>query len=299
MIRLVVLLGYATAALTGLAFGPYQGKDTGEPSLFRPLLADLVPGDIVVADRYSCTYWLVALALARGVDVTFRLHHGRKYDFRRGRRLGPDDHVVSWRRPARPDWMDAATYATMPAAVTVRELRVRVTTSGFRPEELILATTLTEAAAYAYEDIADLYHQRWLAELDIRAIKSSLRMEHLRCRTPAMMEKELWVHFLAYNLVRKVSAQAALTQGIRPREVSFTGTRDAVAAFWSQLTVAGTAAERLRHGRAVLQTLGTEKVGQRPDRYEPRLVKRRAKPYKLLQKPRAEARADLLRQPHR
>jgi DDE family transposase len=295
IIRLVVLLSLATAALLGMAAAPYQGKETGETALARQLLADVAAGTILLADRYYCTYWLVALALARGVDVVFRMHHRRDYDFRRGRRLGSKDHVVVWHRPARPDWMDEATYATMPETLTVRELHVAIATPGCRTRSLVVVTTLTEVAAYSKEDIADLYHQRWHAELDIRAIKQSLKMDHLRCRTPFMVEKEIWAHFLGYNLVRKVSAQAALTQGLAPRAVSFTATKQAVAAWWSQATLAPTAAERVRQGNLVLHTLGTKPVGDRPDRYEPRAVKRRPKEYDRLMKPRAEARAALLR----
>jgi len=295
IIRLVVLLALATAALMGMALAPYQGKETGETALARQLLDELHAAELLLADRYYCTYWLVALALARGADVVFRMHHRRDYDFRRGQRLGRADHVVVWRKPQRPDWMDEATYATYPATLTVRELRVAVATPGCRTEELVIVTTLTDAARYAKEEIADLYHERWHAELDIRAIKQSLHMDHLRCLTPAMLEKEIWAHFLGYNLVRKVSAQVAQTQGIHPREVSFTATKQAVSAAWSQLTLAPTAGERVRQGRILLQTLGTKKVGDRPDRYEPRAVKRRPKEYDRLMQPRAQARAALLR----
>lgn len=294
IVRLVVLLSLATAALRGMALAPYQGKETGETALLRQLLTELDPGDVLLADRFYCTYWLVALAQARGVDVVFRMHHRRNDDFRRGARLGAEDHVVVWPRPACPEWMDAETYATIPATLTVRELRVRIATPGCRTRALVVVTTLTDAVAYPKEEIADLYHKRWHAELDIRAIKQSLTMEHLRCRTPFMVEKEIWMHFLAYNLVRKVSAQAALTQGRHPRDVSFTATKQAVAAFWSQATLTAAAAERLRQGQALLQTLGTKPVGNRPDRCEPRAVKRRPKEYDRLTKPRAQARAELL-----
>jgi len=294
IVRLVVLLSLATAALRGMALGPYQGKETGETALLRQLLSEVASGAVLLADRYYCSYWLVAQAQARGVDVVFRMHHRRDYDFRRGQHLGAGDHVVVWHRPARPDWMDEQTYATIPETLTVRELQVRIATPGCRTRALVVVTTLTDATAYPKEDIADLYHQRWHVELDIRAIKQSLKMDHLRCRTPFMVEKEIWAHFLGYNLVRKVSAQAALTQGIHPRQVSFTATKQAVAAVWSQATLAPTAAERVRQGQQLLQTLGIKKVGERPDRYEPRAVKRRPKKYARLMKPRAQARAELL-----
>jgi putative transposase len=294
IIRMVVSLSLATAALQGMAFGPYHGKETGETALLRQLLVGVPAGDVLVADRYYCSYWLVALALAGGIDVVFRLHHLRDYDFRRGQRLGRDDHVVRWYKPQRPEWMDQASYAALPECLTVREIRFQVTTPGFRVREVVIATTLTDAALYTQEDLADLYHQRWHVELDIRAIKISLKIDHLRCQTPFMVAKEIWAHFLGYNLVRKVSAQTALARGIHPRSVSFTGTKDAVAAAWGQLTVAETAAERQRQGHALLQVLGSKQVGNRPDRCEPRQVKRRPKQYKHLRRPRAEAQAKLL-----
>jgi hypothetical protein len=294
IIRMVVLLSLATAALQDMAFGPYQGKETGETALLRSLLADVPAGAVLLADRYYCSYWMVALALAGRIDVVFRLHQLRDYDFRRGQRLGRHDHVVTWHKPQRPEWMDQASYAALPDTLTVREIRVQVTTPGFRVDELVIATTLTDAELYAQEELADLYHERWHVELDIRAIKISLKMDHLRCKTPFMVEKELWAHFLGYNLVRKVSAQTALLRGLHPRSVSFTGTVDAVAAAWSQLTLASTAAERQRQGQALLQILGSKPVGNRPDRCEPRQVKRRPKQYKHLRRPRAEARAKLL-----
>jgi putative transposase len=182
----------------------------------------------------------------------------------------------------------------LPECLTVREVRFQVTTPGYRVKELVLATTLTDAAVYPAEDLADLYHERWHVELDIRALKISLQMDHLRCQTPFMVAKEIWAHFLGYNLVRKVSAQAALARGLHPREVSFKGTMDAVAAAWHPLTVAPTAAERQRQGQALLAILGSKPVGNRPDRCEPRQVKRRPKQYKHLRRPRAEARAKLL-----
>jgi hypothetical protein len=294
MIRLVVLLSLATAALGGLAFGPYEGKETGEPALFRDLLDGLRPGSVVLADRYYCSYFLVALLAERRVDVVTRLHQRRGVDFRRGRRLGPDDHVVVWRRPQRPAWMDRETYEGMPQTLTVREVRVRVETPGSRVRELVVVTTLLEAAAYSREEIADLYHERWHVELDIRALKVTLQMEALRCRTPFMVEKEIWATFLGYNLVRKVSCQAALAAGKHPRQISFTATLQAVRGGWESLTHSRGCGRRAL-GQALLGALGKEVVGDRPDRCEPRAVKRRPKSQALLTKPRAEARTELLR----
>jgi len=246
-----------------------------------------------LADRYYCSYWLVALAKARGVDVVFRMHQLRDYDFSRGQQLGTDDHVVLWQRPTRPEWMDEATYATIPATLTVRELRVEITTPGCRTEEMVVVTTLTEATTYAKEEVADLYHQRWHVEPDIRAIKQSLKMDHLRCKTPFMVEKEIWVHFLGYNLIRNASCQAALLQQVHPRAVSFTATKQTLNAARSQLTQASLR-EQVRQSELLLREVGKERVGNRPDRCEPRLVKKRPKQYKHLREPRAQVRARLL-----
>jgi putative transposase len=293
ILRMVVLLSLATASLLGMALAPYEGKETGETALLRTLFDQLKHGDVLVADRYYCSYWLVAMAQAKGVDVVFRMHHLRDYDFRRGQRLGEDDHVVSWQRPRRPDWMDQETYESMPATVTVRELGINITTPGCRTPKVAVATTLLDGVIYPKHEIGDLYHDRWHAELDLRAIKQSLHMEHLRCCSPFMVAKEIWVHFLGYNLVRKVSCQAALQEELHPREVSFTATKQMLNAARGQLTQASAPA-RVQQGQELLKALGNERVGNRPDRYEPRCVKRRPKQYKHLRKPRAEARAELL-----
>jgi hypothetical protein len=290
-VRLVVLLGLATGAALGAAAGPYQGKESGETALLRTLFDQLRPGDVLVADRYYCSYWLVAQARALGVDVVFRLHHLRHYDFRRGQRLGPSDHVVTWIRPQRPAWLDAASYAALPKQLTVRELRVTIATRGCRVKELVVATTLLDPVAYAKKEIADLYHKRWHAELDLRSIKSFLGMEMLRCKTPAMARKELAMHLLAYNLVRKVQAQAAVQHGLSPRSLSFAGTLQTLHAFrWVLLLVEE---NRLLLVGCLLEAVAQHRVGERPGRWEPRKMKRRWKTYGLLKKPRTEERAVL------
>jgi hypothetical protein len=293
MIRLVVLLSLTTALVGGLALGPYEGKETGETALLRTLLERLRPGHVVLADRYFCSYFMVALLLARGVDLVFRMHQSREVDFRRGRRLGRDDHIVVWQRPQRPEWMDEETYASIPKTLTVREVRTQVGRPGFRVEELVAVTTLLDAEQYSREDITDLYHERWHVELDIRSIKTMLQMETLRCLTPFMLEKEIWTTMLGYNLVRKVSCQAALLVGKHPRQISFTATLQAVRAGWKEATYAVGSLRRAL-GAALLAALGKEAVGDRPDRCEPRAVKRRPKPQALLMIPRAQARAALL-----
>jgi hypothetical protein len=290
IIRFVLLLTFATAGVVGAAFGPYAGKETGETALFRELLEQLHAGDIVVADRYYCSYFMIALLQPFGVDAAFRLHHRRHYDFRRGRRLGRDDHIVIWERPQCPDWMNQETYQRMPETLTVREVRFSVEAPGCRSRSVIVATTLLNQQDYCSADIADLYHQRWHVELDIRAIKQTLGMEMIHCKTPAMVRKSLWAHLLGYNLVRKVAAQAAWENGLKPRQISFAGAMQALEAFrWLLITIADD--ERPGACHVLFLAVATHTVGDRPNRIEPRRLKRRYDRYRLLRMPRAQARA--------
>jgi hypothetical protein len=189
--------------------------------------------------------------------------------------------------------MTVEEYQTIPATLTVREVRVRVAEPGFRVETLVVVTTLTDADDYDKEEISDLYRERWQVELDIRSLKVSLQMEYLRCRTPFMIDKELWANVLGYNLVRKVAVQTARLHNQRPRAISFMATKQAVEAAWSALSTA-TAGQQLALGQHLLKEVSKQRVGNRPNRCEPRAVKRRPKAQALLTKPRAEAKAELL-----
>ena len=293
LIRMVVLLSLATAMVHGMAMGPGQGKATGETALFRQLLDRLKSGDVVVGDRYFCSYFMIALLRSRGVDCVTRLHQRRTADFRRGRRLGQGDHVVTWPRPQHPEWMDEATYASMPESLEVRELHVEVNQPGFRVQSLIVVTTLTDADEYTHDDIASLYHRRWHAELDLRSLKIALRMDVLRCKTPAMVEKEIWVCLLANNLIRQSMLQAANLAEVSPRQLSFTTALQQIASAWTEVVLM-TDMPRLAKIRWCLRAMTAKIVGNRPGRTEPRKVKRRPKPHPLLTRPRNEERAELI-----
>jgi putative transposase len=294
IVRLVVLLSLATAMVCGMALGPYAGKETGEPALFRELLEGVDPRTILLADRYYCSYFLIALALLGRRDFVVRLHQCRKTDFHKTERLGKGDRLVEWTRPERRDWMDRATYAQIPKSITLRLVEVQIQEPGFRAESLVVVTTLTNAKEYPREEIADLYRRRWMAELDIRAIKCTMGMDVLRCKSPAMVRKEIWTCLLAYNLIRKAMLEAACESGRSPRELSFATAMQTIAASWGTLACADRPlAERLI--AAQLASLAEQTVGGRPNRLEPRAVKRRPQPLALLTKPRDEARAELLR----
>jgi hypothetical protein len=291
--RLVAVISLATGAIRELALGPYQGKETGETALFRSLWDRFRAGDIILGDRFFASFFGIAPLKNRGIDGVFRMHQRRKYDFRRGRRLGVEDHVVPWTKPARPEWMDEGLYAQLPQELLIRELRVKVERAGFRVEELVLVTTLLDSQEYTKEEVADLYLKRWNIELDLRSIKSVMQMDILRCETPEMVEKEIWMHVLAYNLIRGLMRDAAAAHGKEPRSLSFKGALQALGAFREPLQwMRGRRRRRL--WEALLEVIASYGVGDRPNRVEPRAIKRRPRPQRLLNEPRKQARERLL-----
>lgn len=291
--RLAALFSLSCGAVLDLALGPYKGKQTGENALFRTFWACLAPGEVVLADRYYGNYFNVALLHQRGVIPVMRVHQARAVDFRRGKRLDKGDHVVQWSKPPRPEWLDAATYHSLPDRLTVREVRVHVRRNGFRTKRLVVVTTLLDPDQASVEELGELYRLRWQAELDLRSLKQTMQMELLRSQSPSMVRKEIWAHLLAYNLIRTVMAQAAHQQGLLPWTVSFKGALQTLNAFATYLLLA--APRQLPHlYRDLLNAIATHRVGNRPNRCEPRAKKRRPKPYPLLTKPRQQARAELL-----
>lgn len=286
--RILVVFSLAVATVLDAAVGPYQGKGTSELALLRRIIGQFQPGDIVLADRFFCSFWLIAALQARGVDVVVRLHQRRTADFRRGRRVGREDHIVTWPKPEQvPAWMTRAEYDAMPATLTIRELRVRVRDKTKRARSLVVVTTLLDAKTYPAHEVGDLYRQRWHAELDLRALKTHMKMEMLRTKSPAMVRKEIAMHLLAYNLIRGLMAEAARVEKVKPRALSFMGCVHTVRAFEEShlYDPAWIAADLPR----LLELIGEKRLDDRPDRYEPRAVKRRPKPHALLTMPREAA----------
>ena len=179
--RACAVISLATACVLDLALGPYQGKQTGENALLRGMLDAFDEGDLAVFDRHYCSFMMLATLSLGGVQACARLHQRRPIDFRHGRRLGRDDHLITWTRPAKPAWMSDEEYWRMPDMLTLRELRFDVIVPGRRTETITVVTTLTDAQAFTKQDIAELYGFRWNVELDIRAIKQTLGLDHLRC----------------------------------------------------------------------------------------------------------------------
>ncbi len=290
--RACVVLSLATAAVCDLAVGPYEGKQTGETALLRQMLATFQPHDVVVFDRYFCSFPMLALLSQRGVAVCVRQSQGRRSDFRRGRRLGPEDHLVTWTRPQRRPWMTREQYAQIPPTLTLREVRFPVPVPGCRVKTLTVITTLTDPQKYSRQDIADLFGFRWNVELDIRSIKQTLHLDHVRCKTPAMVRRELWVTLLAYNLIRKVIATAAAVHQKQPRHLSFTRACQSILASW-MLLATGACREAPTLYATMLASLAAHEVADRPGRIEPRVLKRHRDRYPHMARPRAQLQTEL------
>ena len=292
--RAVAVISLATACVMDVSLGPYAGKRTGEPALLRALFPSFQTGDVAVMDRCYCSFMMIALLLSHGIQVCARQHQLRHTDFRRGRRLGSYDHIIHWRRPKRPEWMNDATSAVIPDTLELREIRFNVIEKGRRTRTLTVVTTLTDHREYTKDDIATLYGIRWNVELDIRSIKDSLNLGHLRCKSPEMVRTELRTTLLACNLIRSVGMTAALLHGKQPRQISFVSTCQYVLSSWMLLTSDIVRQSALaEYCRSLLEQIAACEVGNRPGRLEPRVIKRRRHGYNLMLKPRNVLKAQL------
>jgi hypothetical protein len=286
--RLAAVFSLACGAVLDLGICRYAGKGQSELAMLRTLWNIFRPGDVMLADRLMCAWTEMMMLKQRGVDCVCRLTSHRTADFRRGKRLGHGDHIVRWLKPTKPRSLDWKTYVALPESLTIRECRVTVGQPGFRTTTLIIATTMLDAAIFTKDDLAQLYRARWNAELDLRSLKRTLQMDVLRCKTPELVRKEIWTHVLAYNLIRTIIAQAARKVGIEPRSVSFTGAVQTLAAFQPIIAIQGNRDPSLRLSlyQELLNAIAVHRVADRPDRFEPRLRKRRPKHYAFLRKPR-------------
>src|SRR3954452_8515380 len=280
--RVAVLLSLATGACHDLAIAPYAGKGTGETTLLRQMYESLSTGDVVLADALFDNYFLACEFRDRGIELVVRVQAERVGSVTVEAR--PDGDVILWRRPNKPRGMTGEQYRRYPKELTMRQVTVDARDRENRAEVFKVATTILDAAIDGGQ-IGALYERRWSGEIDLRSIKSTMQMDVLRCKTPEMVHKEIWAHLLAYNLLRTVMAVAAAEHGIEPREVSFTGAKQAVTAFAPKIEAAPP------EGRpalidALLRVIAYHRVGDRPGRWEPRARKRRRKPGAYLYEPR-------------
>jgi hypothetical protein len=280
IVRLLALISLATGVIIDYRHGPYQGKGTGESSLFSQMLSSLLTGDLLLADRYYCTFAIIALLQAKGIPVLFPLHANKKADFRQGRKLGAKDHLVEWKKPQRkPVWMTTRDYADLPEIISVREFRVK---------GVDYVTTLLNAKQFHKQELANLYKERWKIELDFLAIKTHMGMEMLRCKTPEMVQKEIAVHLLAYNIIRGNLAQAAIMHNKIPRQLSFRSAVQLICQATKQMVVL--TGKRLPHALlALFKAMASTSIGLQKRKNQPRAIKRRPKPFPLLTMPRRDA----------
>lgn len=274
--RMVGLVCLGSGALLNAALGRFRGKGGDEQTLLRSMLDTLQASDILLGDAYYASYFLLCELHARGVDGVFEQYGARRRstDFRRGQRLGERDHLITLSKPRnKPDWMLQTDFDRAPATLTVRELHV---------DGKILVTTLLCAKETPKTALKHLYQSRWNVELDLRNIKTTLGLEILSCKTPEMVEKEVWVYLLAYNLIRLLMAQAALLADRSPRELSFKHTLQ-LWLIWTRSDIGSGGDDQLA---TLFILIAQQKVGHRPGRIEPRALKRRSKPYPLLTRPR-------------
>jgi hypothetical protein len=268
--RIGAVISLACGAILNLGICRYAGKGQGEVSV---------------------------LMKQRGVDTVSRLNKAtRRADFRRGKRLGPGDHIVRWRKPSSIRSVDWPMYKSLPEYLTVREVRIGVEQPGFRTKSIVVVTTLLDPVQTTKEDLSLLYRARWNNELDLRSIKTTMQMDILRGKSPELVHKEIWTHVLAYNLIRTIMAQAATKHGLDPRSISFKGAMRTLEAFQPVIALLGArnAAFRRRLYQQLLDAIAIHRVADRPDRFEPRRVKRRPKRYDRLMKSRQETKRDIL-----
>ncbi len=286
--RLAVLLSLATGACHDLAIAPYAGKGTGETTLLRQMYGSLSPGDVLVADALFDNYFLIWELRELGIDIVARVQ---------AERVGtqtvecrPDGDVIVWQRPNKPRGMSGEQYRSYPETMLMRQVSVDARDKGNRAEQFKVVTTILDASIGGGQ-IGELYERRWEGEVDIRSIKSTMKMDILRCKSPEMVRKEIWAHLLAYNLLRTVMALAAAANKVEPRKISFKGAKQALSAFAPKLEAARPE-QRVGLVEAMLKAVGYHRVGGRPGRWEPRARKRRPKPTKRLNQPRHVAKQE-------
>ena len=290
IIFFVGIFSLATGVLRRLVIG---AKGAHERHLFREGWDVFSPGDVALGDRGFCSYADIAQLQERGVHSVFRIFN-RKPDFREGERLCKEDHIVTWIKPLIcPRGMSEEEFKALPETLTVRELRIRIQCKGFRSQLVLLVTTFLDTKIYTKEVLADLYRRRWEAELDFRHIKTTLGMELLATKSPEMIRKEIHTYLIAYNLIRTLMWEAGCRYEIDPLRISLKGTLDHLILFASHLATA-TEAEHTRLVQELLHLMARDIVPYRPNRVEPRVVKRRPKNYRRMTKPRQALKKALL-----
>jgi hypothetical protein len=285
MIKLVGLFSLASGAVLEHQLG---NKHEHESQLFRKLLPRVRRDDIIVADRAFCSYAALATLVSQKADGLMRLHQMRKIDLRRGKVLGPMDRLITWEKPVKcPTGWNEVEFAALPESLPVRIIHLHVTVPGCRSRAVTLVTTLLDPTAYPAEQLRELYAKRWNVELHFHQIKVALAMDVLSCKSPDMIEKEILIRLISYNLVRAFMQRAAHLHHAPLDRLSFKGSLDTARHFAAAIHAASATPRRQDTLIAeMLAAIAFDTVLLRPGRSEPRARKRRPKNYHLLTKPR-------------
>lgn len=288
LLKLVGVFSLATGVLLDYAKG---NKRQHELNLLQSLLDQFKPGDLALADRGFSCYTLLSLLLRRSVHCLFRLHQARSSDLRQGKRLGKNDRLIVWDKPCqKPRYLPKALWKLVAPQLSVRLIHFSLAVPGFRVQSVSLVTTLLDPQAYPAPELARLYARRWRIELWFRDIKSTLGMEVLRCKSPGMVHKELEMFFIAYNLLRCLMVEAGSLGDIPVDWLSFKGTVDSVRQFSIAIAQATSRKKQKQLIARLLEVIARDSLPDRPGRREPRAIKRRPKPYPLLNRPRHQFR---------
>lgn len=292
VLRLVAFMSLATGAVSRYSTGNLHDH---EQHLFHELRPYLKVGEIVLGDRLFGTFANLVLLKRQGTDGVFRRHQSRGAGAKTLKRLGKKDYLVCWSfipRKQHPVWLDASV--KLPSTLVVREVSFKIAQPGFRTKSVTLVTTLLDAKAYPAWALAELYLKRWRMELWLRDIKVTMDMDMLRTKTPARVRAELAMFLVGYNLIRTVMFDASKVSEARLERLSFK----------SALVRFGLWCARIGHGirlvawllgyQAMLRDLARDLNPDRPGRYEPRVVKRRPKPFPRMQQPRSVLREKFL-----
>jgi hypothetical protein len=283
IMRVVVVQSLATGMICDLATAPYAGKGTGEMALAREVMPSIPENALLLGDRYFPSFFFLSDLRQRGIHGIFPMHAGRNVDFRVGKSLDYRDNLVHWHKPPRPGWMSQEEYDGHPSTIAVRQIQVHEKGNG--RERLVLVTTLLDDTIFPRRDVAKMYRQRWRIEVALRDMKDTFGLNHINANTPAMIEKIIWAHALAYNILRWHMLNACSLFEVEPEQVSVK-TAARILTANASLILAATSDDRPRLFALLYKQMVQAVVGRRPGREEPRAIKRRPKPRKLLKEPR-------------
>jgi hypothetical protein len=288
MMRVVVLCSMLSGAISALAQGSLA---VSELSLFRTLSSQLARGDLLLGDRGFGVYPVIGL-LRHTLGVDFIGRSTRRTEGRcRRQRLGRHDWLIEWRPGAKPSpWLTAQQWAQLPATLTLRAVQGSLYQRGFRVRQVTVVTTLLDPQAYPAAEILQAYLRRWRLEMCLDDLKTTLQMDRLRSRSPVMVQKEIYTHLIAHNLIRCLMGQAATEHGVPLERLSFKGSLDAVRHYAAAMAQAPSNKKRQELWAALRRTLADDLVPERPGRREPRAVKRKRNKYPRLSTPRRQFR---------